>query len=363
MMRILLLNTYPIWGGDEKWTINVGKGLLQRGHYVVISCCPGSETEKKAIEQGLEVIPFNIGPDIAFWKIHPFQKMLRLHGIEAVLCVQNRDVKIGALAARLAGIPAIFARQGLATIKHKFFHKISYTKYIDGIITNTNSIKEYYQSYSWLSNDKIHVIYDGLELPENLEKIDLHKEFDLKPNAKVIIGTGRLAEQKRFDLLIEVAAMAKVNEQNWTIIIAGTGRLEKELKRLAHEAGVDDIIKFIGFRNDVLNLMYSSDLFVLSSDSEGMSNALKEAMAVGKPCVATDVFGVSELFEDGSSGLMVNKGDSKGIYDNIVLVFSDVTLKESLQKNAASLIKKSFTMDKMITEIEQLFESQLAAKK
>jgi len=90
-----------------------------------------------------------------------------------------------------------------------------------------------------------------------------------------------------------------------------------------------------------------------------MSNALKEAMAVGMPCVATDVFGVSELFQDGSSGLMVKRGDSNGIYDSIALIFSDAAVRERLQKNAELLIKTSFTMDKMISEIEQLFESRL----
>ncbi len=362
-MRILLLNTYPIWGGDEKWTINVGKGLSQRGHYVVIGCYPGSETEKRAKADDLQVFPINIGPDIAFWKLLPLRRFFKKHGIEAILCVQNRDVKIGALAARLSGIPAIFARQGLATIKHKFLHKISYSKLIDGIITNTRSIKDYYKDFDWIPQDSIHIIYDGLELPDNLETLDLHREFDLLTDSKVIIGTGRLADQKRFDLLIEVAVMAKRNKQNWSIIIAGTGRLEGELKKLSKESGVDDIIKFIGFRTDVLNLMHSADMFVLSSDSEGMSNALKEAMAVGKPCVSTDVFGVSELFQDGESGIMINKGDAKGIYDAINLVFSNSELRENLQKNAKLFIKTKFTMDKMIDEIEQLFENQLKRNK
>ena len=72
-MRILLLNTFPIWGGDEKWAINLCKGLRDKDHYTVLACPPGSETEKKGLEQDLNVVPFHIGPDIAFWKIIPFQ--------------------------------------------------------------------------------------------------------------------------------------------------------------------------------------------------------------------------------------------------------------------------------------------------
>lgn len=359
-MRILILNTFPIWGGDEKWTINVGKGLSERGHHVVISSRPGSETEKRAQENGLTIFPFHIGPDIAFWKIRPFQKYLKGNDIEVVLCVQNRNVKVGGLAARLAGIKAIFGRQGLNTInKKKLFHKIAWTRFVDGIITNTNSIKELYHNYRWFKDDFIHVVYDGLKLPDNLLKINLHKEFDLKPGSKVIIGTGRLGEQKRFDLLIEVAVMAKNQKSNWSIIVVGKGKLEMKLKKMATDFGVDHIIKFVGFRNDVLTLMNSADLFVLSSDYEGMSNALREAMAVGKACVATNVFGVDELFQNGKSGLKVKKGDSTAIYNAIENIFSNPNLKRNMEKNAADLIKSVFTMEKMIDNIEQLFIQQL----
>lgn len=190
-------------------------------------------------------------------------------------------------------------------------------------------------------------------------KINLHKEFDLKPDSKVIIGTGRLEKRKRFDLLIEVAVMAKNQKSNWSILVAGTGKLEMKLKKMATDFGVDHIIKFVGFRNDVLTLMNSADLFVLSSDYEGMSNALREAMAVGKACVATNVFGVDELFQNGKSGLMVNKRDSAAIYNAIENIFSNPNMKSNMEKNATDLIKSVFTMEKMIDNIEQLFIQQL----
>lgn len=361
-MRILILNTFPVWGGDEKWTINVGVGLKAKGHHVVISSPPGSETEAKAKENMLPVFPYDIGPDIAFWKIPKLMRFLKKNAIEVMLCVQNRDVKIGALAARMAGTPAIFARSGLDTMKPKFSHKIPFTKFIDGIITNTKSIKELYESYGWFEHDFVQVVYDGLVLPEKLDVIDLYKEFTLLPGSKVILGTGRLSEQKRFDLLIQVAAMAKKQNLDWSFVIAGTGRLESELKNMAENHGVSDIIKFVGFRNDVLTIMNSADIFVLSSDSEGMSNALREAMAVGKACVATEVFGVSELFQGGKSGLKVKKGDAIGIFNAIEKLLSDYNLRTSISKSGMELIHNSFTMENMIHGIETVFSNQLEKK-
>lgn len=362
-MNILLINTFPVWGGDEKWTINVGAGLRDKGHQVVIACPPGSETEKQAKEHELPTFAFSNGPDIAFWKIPRLCTFFKKHSIQVVLCVQNRDVKIGALAARLTGIPAIFARSGLDTMKPKFSHKIPFTKFIDGMITNTKSIKELYESYGWFDKDFIRVVYDGLQLPEKVEVLDLHNEFNLPEGSKVIVGTGRLSEQKRFDLLIKVAEMAKQNKLNWSFVIAGTGRLEGDLVKMAKNHGVEDTVKFVGFRSNVLAIMNSADLFVLSSDSEGMSNALREAMAVGKACVATSVFGVSELFQDGKSGLQVKKGDAKGIYTAIQQIFKSPDLKKSLEQNASDLIKNAFTMHQMIDRIESIFREKLEGKR
>ena len=156
--------------------------------------------------------------------------------------------------------------------------------------------------------------------------------------------------------------MAKSASLNWSFVIVGAGRLENQLKKMASDKGVTDMVKFVGFRDDVLTIMNSADLFVLSSDAEGMSNALREAMAVGKACVATDVFGVSELFQDGKSGIMVQRGDAKGIYLAIKKIFADVELKQSLGEKASKLIKEVFSMDNMINEIEAIFEEKLSEK-
>lgn len=362
-MRIMFLNSYKEWGGGEKNTIKYGKGLMDRGHDVVISCPPKSQTRIRAKEAGLEVFPFSIGPDIAFWKIPPFLKYLKKNKIEVLFCVQNKDVKIGALAARMAGTPAIFAYSGLATMKRKLSHKIPFTKFIDGMITVTKSIKELYESYGWFSDNFFHVIYEGLELPEIIESINLHNEFDLSQNSKVIVGTGRLVKQKRFDLLIKVAQLAKNENLNWRFLVVGKGRLENGLKQMSKDFDVDDYIKFIGFRKNVFSILNAADLFVLSSDDEGMSNALKEAMAVGKACVSTDVFGVSELFQEGKSGIKVKKGDSLEIFNAIKKILTNSKLKHELEENASDLIRTSFTMEKMIKGVEKLFLEQIKKSK
>jgi len=68
-MRLLIINTFPIWGGDEKWTINVGGGSRDRGHFVAIASPRKSKTYQETLRLGLNTFPLHIGPDIALWKL------------------------------------------------------------------------------------------------------------------------------------------------------------------------------------------------------------------------------------------------------------------------------------------------------
>jgi glycosyltransferase involved in cell wall biosynthesis len=361
-MRILFLNTYKDWGGDEKWTVNIGDGLRKKGHHVVISSLPGSETEKRALEKGLEIFPFRIGPDIAFWKVPNFKGYVQKNKIDVVVCVQNNDVKVGGLAAKLAGVKVVLARQTLDTIKRRPYHKLAFTKFVHGIITNSYALKDLYMNYGWFKEDFFHPIHDGMEISENVEDIDLRSMFDLPEDSTVLVGAGRIVHQKGFDLLIDVARMASDNELNWRFLVVGTGQIEDQLKKKATELKVDDYIKFIGFREDVLPIMKAADLFVLSSRSDSMTNVLRGAMSVETACVATDVYGISELIEHEKSGYIVEPERPRAIYDGIKYVLSNPDIKAKIEKNSLKRIKSAFSMQKMIDETEALFVKLLKKK-
>lgn len=362
-MRILFLNTYKDWGGDEKWTINIGTGLKAKGHHVVISSHPGLETEKRAIENGLEIFPFEAGPDIAFWKIPKFRKYLRENKIDVAICIQNRDVKIGALAAKIEGIKLVLGRHALDGLKKdRPYHKFAYTKYLDGMITNSHALANQYMSYGWFADDFIHPIHDGLEIQENVEDVNLRSLFDLPKDSMVMVGAGRIVHQKGFDLLVKTAKLAKDKNLNWRFIVIGKGQLEEELKQLSKKLEVEDYIKFVGFRNDVFPIMKAADLFVLSSRSESMTHVLREAMSVKTACVATDVHGISELIEHGKSGFIVKPESEHELFNGIKHVLDNPELKQEIEENSIKRIKDAFTMQRMVDEIEALI-IQLLAKK
>lgn len=360
-MNILFLNSLgkSKWGGGEKWMITAGKGLMDRGHRVIIACLPGSIIEQKTKDSGLEIFHFGISVDIAFWLMFPLKSFFKKNNIEVLICCQNKDVKIGAKAARKLNIPAIFSRQGIQNLSNKKKYIKPFTQYIDGIITNTSSIKRIYEGFGWFPENFIHVIYNGIIIHEKVNKINLHERYDLSNGSKIIFSSGRLDFQKGFDLLIDVAVKAKEEGLDWQFIIAGEGKLKNELNTQAAKKGVSDMIQLVGFTNEIQTHLDASDVFVLPSRYEGMPNALLEAMAVGKASVATSVNGAPELVEDGKSGFLVESENTDQLYVKIKLLLEDKELNKSMGEQAKKHVMSKFTIVKMIDNLEKLFENQI----
>ena len=361
-MKILFLNSLgkTQWGGGEKWMLISGKGLASRGHQVTIACIKGSIIEQKSKDIGLNTWNYSIPADIAFWKEAPLKTYLKRYKIDVLICCQNKDVKIGAKAARKIGSKAIFARQGIQNLTNKKKYIKPFSIYIDGIIANTLSIKNIYEAFGWFPENFIHVIYNGVEIPVNTESVNLHELYMLPDKSKTIFSAGRLDPQKGFDLLIDVAVKAKKQNLNWQFIIAGEGKTKDQLKSIAEKKGVSDLMHFIGFSYDIQTLLKSSDIFVLPSRYEGMPNALLEAMAMGKASVATRVNGAPELIEDGISGFLVESENVDQLFQKLELLLTDNSLRISMGQKALSRVKNHFTINKMIDKLEALLLKQIS---
>lgn len=360
-MTILFLNSLAKskWGGGEKWMVLAGKGLADRGHRVTVACISGSIIEEKSQEKGLDIFHFSIPADIAFWKMSPLKTFLIKNEIDVLICCQNKDVKIGARTARSIGVKAIFSRQGIQNLTDKKKYIKPFTQYIDGIITNTNSIKVIYEGFGWFPANFIHVVYNGVEVQKNTPKIDLHTDYGLRKESKIIFSAGRLDHQKGFDLLIKVAQKAKQENLNWQFVIAGDGKLKNELASTSQTERVADMIHFIGFSNQVPLLAKSADVFVLPSRYEGMPNALLEAMSLGKASVATSVNGAPELVDDGVSGFLVESENVDQLFEKLKLILTDERLRKSMELKAKERVQSIFTIEKMMDNLERLFEDQI----
>ena len=360
-MNILFINSIAPrkYGGGEKWMIKAAKGLTREGHKVFLASKINSEILKFAEKEGVNTQNFNIYTDFSpvnTWKIYKF---LKSEQIDVLICNLNKDVRVAGLAAKFAHTPLVVARHGMLLCGKKWKHKITLKNLIDGIITNTNTIKDTYHSYGWFKNDFIKVIYNGIEDKSYVQPFDFSNKF---PNKKIIFSAGRLSDQKGFPWLIEAANILCKKRNDLTFIIAGIGREEKRLKDLIKSYNIENSFHLFGFIENVDPYIKGCDLFVLSSLFEGMPNVVMEAMALSKAVIATDVNGVRELMEDGKTGIIIPAKDSKILADRINELIDDNDHLQQFGKNGLERVKNDFTVDKMVLNIEEYFINKLNEK-
>ena len=142
----------------------------------------------------------------------------------------------------------------------------------------------------------------------------------------------------------------------------GEGPLQIELSKLAREIRVEDMVFFLGFREDIPQIMGSLDLFVLSSYLEGMGSSLLDAMASRLPIVATRVGGIPEVVVHGESGFLVPPRNPKSLANAILKLFNDRELSDRFGQKGYEIVYKKFSAEAMARKIIDVYE-KLAMRK
>lgn len=347
------------WGGGEKWMVTAASGLKQRGHNVILSGKANSEFLIRAQEANLNIIPLNIYADYSPFKIWHTKKILQKYSIDVIVLNLNKDIRVAGVAARLAKVPVIIARNGIQLFSNKWKYKKTIS-IVDGIITNSKSIQKAYNDFPWMDKKKTTVIYNGLKLREKIDKCDIRKKWDINKESLVFVAAGRLTHQKGFDLLIEAASKLSKTIKPFSILIAGTGKDHEQLTNQIKKNQLSDKIKLIGFQENLDSILQSADFVIMPSRQEGMPNVVMEGMALGRPVLAANVNGVPELMDHMKTGyifepLNVN-AISKAIEFAIENHKSDKIVSWCVE--AKEHIAQNFTIDMMLDNLEDYFHYQ-----
>ncbi|HUP75829.1 MAG TPA: glycosyltransferase, partial [Acidimicrobiales bacterium] len=182
----------------------------------------------------------------------------------------------------------------------------------------------------------------------------------LDPTDAVIGTVGNFTRKKNQQMMLHATALLGERIPNVRLVLIGTGPLESNLRHLAERLGIADRTVFTGSRKDVLELLPGFDVFCLSSQFEGLSIALVEAMATGVACVATAVGGIPEVIEDGISGLLVRPGATAELTDTLERVLRDESLRAHL--GDAGLSRASaFDIGRAARRLQAIYEEMMAA--
>jgi glycosyltransferase involved in cell wall biosynthesis len=281
----------------------------------------------------------------AFFKV---AKILRQLKIDIIHTHNTQPFIDGTIGALLAGVKTRIHTDHARSFPDKRRYMCVewvLSHFVSQIVAVSTQTAENLANYEKISPEKIMVIPNGIDGKKY--SLDVNKEAKRSElginDAGPIIGTGvRLCEQKGLSYLLRaIPAVCKVFP-DCTFVIAGSGPLEKQLKALTYELGINSNVKFIGMRMDIPELLKLYDCYVLPSLWEGLPMVLLEAMAAKCPVIATQVGGIPSIIHHNKTGILIRAKSETDIAHSVIDILSDVELRNNIVKNAFRLFSEQF---------------------
>lgn len=220
---------------------------------------------------------------------------------------------------------------------------------IQHMVVQTEDIKSYFPSFI---QKKTSIIYNPVTETVFEKSANVNKK-------KRLINVGRLYDQKNQRMLIDAFSKIRKRFPEYELAIFGEGPLRDELQSFINEKGLNDSVKLMGKSTEIVKELKASEVFCLSSDYEGMSNAMIEAVCLGLPVVTTDISGAKDVIVNGENGYIVNVNDAVRFANAVSEILSNGDLKKQMEKNnlsKAKLFKTDTIVDSWIELINKMVE-------
>jgi len=204
-----------------------------------------------------------------------------------------------------------------------------------------------------------------VEIPNGIEVDAFKSKTDYGAGSGgTLTFAGRLHPQKGVDVLLKALHKARLvrPDIDWRLQVLGDGKLRNQLEALARRLEVAEITEFCGQVDNVRAYLACTDIFILPSRAEGISNALLEAMACGLPCIATHIDGNRHVLTDGYNGLLVTPEDVDDLTQALIRLGQDETLRRQLGQRARETVETRYALDMVATKYLELYRCLLAGQ-
>jgi len=293
-----------------------------------------------------------------------FASLLRRERVKIVHTFFAASDLWGGVLARLSGCPIVISSRRdmgiLRSRKHVVLYRFA-NRLFDQVQAVSNSVREFCVVEDRISADKVLTVYNGVDLGAIDAAVPADRKlcFRADEDQLVISTVANIRQVKGIDILVYAAALVVRQLPNAIFAIIGGAIQEPDywnaVKASIKQLGLESNFQFLGSRTDVYPLLKQSNAFCLPSRSEGMSNALLEAMACRLPCVATRVGGNPEVVADGVSGFLVSSEDSGALAARLMSLLRDKTLAQRMGQQGRGIVESKFTIDHMAQRLSHLY--------
>jgi glycosyltransferase involved in cell wall biosynthesis len=373
--KILHVHTLPVVSGSGINTLLTMKGSRERGHEVSLACASEGRLTEETRRAGITVhlvkyLDRELNAAADFASVLELRRLMVRGKFDLVHTHNSKAGFVGRLAAHLARVPLIvhtvhgFAFHDQETrFRRALFRTVEQlaSRWCDGMIFVSTPM------VAWAERQRIgtrvprKVIFSGVPADEFqlADKSTFRRQWSLAPDRLVVGIISKLWEGKGHVILLDAwkQALATINlDTEPLLLIVGEGPLEEELRKRVSSLRIDSSVLFTGFQSDVPSAMAGIDIAVLPSLFEGMGRAVLEAMAAGKPVIASNVGGIPDLVRHGENGLLVRPGDGASLTKALAELLSNAELRNRLGRNGAAGFRPEYRSSHMIEEIHQFYE-------
>lgn len=360
-MSLFQIDAGREWRGGQRQAFFLARELGNAGYPFTLVVQPDSPLQAKASEAGLPVLPLAMRSEADFWAVHRLARAMRRARCRLAHFHDAHGAALGSRAASRARVPIrVVSRR----VDFPVRSRRKYIKGIDAVIAISDGVRQVLVK-GGIPERLIEVVPSGIDFApfrEVRERDFLRKEFGFGPEDYLVGIVAQLEDHKGHQDLIEAARILKGQAPRLRLVIVGEGSLRLQLDRQARDLHVDDVVYFLGFREDVPRILASLDLFVLSSRMEGLGSSIMDAMASRLPVVATQAGGIPEVVLHRETGLLVPPHDPQALAQSILKLYLDRALAARLAQRGFEVVHERFSAEAMARRIVGIYE-RIASEK
>lgn len=372
-MNILISCLSRSWGGMEMFAVNSAQWLLQEGYNVFFLALNKSPIEKALnfiLKENILLLKkssyFNLS------NIIKVRKFIVRNNIDLIHTQYSKDLWTISPALLLINkpIPLVFTKQlGSFVVKKDVLHKLIY-KRVDSAIAISSIIKKNLLETTTIPEEKILLIHNAIDLekfnPQLFNKLIIRKNLNIEEDKIVFTHISRLSPGKGQDIVLKALNEIKEDVPSSIFLFVGSAQhnekdYELSLMKMVDEFNLKNIVRFLGFRTDIPEILSITDVFLFPSFGEAFGISLVEAMAMGIPSIVCKADGVLDILIENETSLTFERNDYKSLANLILKMSNDKNLRESLGEKSLNRAQE-FSSKNYIQKVSALYFKLLKNK-
>lgn len=333
--------------------------MRARGHRAVLVAHPEGELYRRASE-GPDLVPLASVNEVDLAAAWQLSRIIRQWQPAVVHAHDPHAVSMAALALSFsAPVPrpkVIASRRVDFHLQGNAFSQWKYRQ-VDGFIAASGAIRDILV-HDGIPAGRVVVVHDGIDVEKIAHRpaADLHAEYWLPHGVPVIVNVGALVGHKGQKYLVDAMPLVLRSVPDAHLVILGEGELRPALERQVKHLSLEKRVLLPGFREDVLSLMKSADLFVMSSITEGLGSAVLDAMAMGLAVVGTRAGGIPEAVVPGVTGELVEPAEPAPLAAALVKLLKDPALRRTYGEAGRQRVARQFDVEHLVSGTLSAYE-------